>query len=86
MGDSLETIGSALATNRDDVAAVGVQLRLLSDEMQELQVRVEAEQATDSPGLSWLFFGFLAWQLLPITAAGIGGGWILRRARGASRR
>jgi hypothetical protein len=79
MGDNLDGIGSALSTNRGQIAAVGHELRLLADRLAELRGGVAAEQAGRGLPLSWLFYGFLAWQLLPIGAAAVVGPMLLRR-------
>jgi hypothetical protein len=81
MGDNLKGIGVALTTNQDQIADVGAELRLLADQLAGLRGGVAAEQAGSGPPLIWLFYGFLAWQLLPIGAAVIGGRMLLRRAR-----
>jgi hypothetical protein len=81
MGDTLEGIGSALTINQDDVARVGVELRTLAGELNLLRGRVASEQSGSRPPLSWLFYGFLAWQTLPIAAAAVGGLMALRRVR-----
>jgi hypothetical protein len=81
MGDNLEGIGQALTTNREDVASVGRELRTLADELQQLSGGVAAEQGGAHPPLSWLFYGFVIWQLLPIAAAAAGGYLILRSTR-----
>jgi hypothetical protein len=80
MGDNLEGIGEALTTNQDDVASVGRQLRSLADELNALRGAVAAEHSGARPPLSWLFYGFVAWQMLPIGAAAIGGLVALRRS------
>jgi hypothetical protein len=81
MGDSLESIGQALAANRDDVAEVGVEMQGLAEELRRLEGRITAEQRASDLPLSWLYYGFLLWQLLPIAAAAIGGGWLVRWSR-----
>jgi hypothetical protein len=81
MGDDLDGIGTALTTNREDVARVGLEMRALADEMATLRGGLVEEQASGGLPLSWLFYGFLLWQLLPVTAAAIGGTWLLRHTR-----
>ena len=81
LGDNLEGIGAALSANRTDIAAVGVEMRLLADQMEAFESRVAAERVTGGLPLSWLYYGFLLWQLLPITAAGVASAWIFRRTR-----
>jgi hypothetical protein len=78
MGDNLEGIGTALTTNQAQVAEVGMELRLFADQLGDLRGGVADEMAGASPPLSWLFYGFLAWQLLPIGAAAVGGRMLLR--------
>jgi len=80
LGDGMGGIGQALADNRADMADVGVQLHELASELDALRGHVAAERGGAAPPLSWLFYGFLAWQLLPILAAGIGGRLLLGRA------
>ena len=80
LGGSLRGIGQALTTNQADLAAVGVQLDRLAQELAHLRGGIGQEQARASPPLSWLFYGFLAWQLLPIMAAAMAGRWLLARA------
>ena len=84
MGDSLGGIGQALGTNQADLATVGVQLGRLADDLSALRGGIAREQAGASPPLSWLFYGFLVWQLLPITAAAIAGWLLLPRAGAAA--
>jgi hypothetical protein len=81
MGDNLEGIGTALTTNQDQIAAVGGELRLLADQLADLRSGMAAERAGARPPLSWLFYGFLAWQLLPIGAAAVGSRILLRQPR-----
>lgn len=83
MGDNLEGIGQALAANQADVEALAVELRALADELNELRDTVEREgdEGGTSPPLSWLLYGFAAWQLLAVAAAAVGGGILLRRTR-----
>lgn len=81
MGDTLEEIGGALTINRDDVALVGSELRTLANELNLLRGRVASEQSGSRPPLSWVFYGFVAWQTLPIAAATVGGLVALRRSR-----
>lgn len=80
MGANLEGIGEALTTNRGDIDRVGGELRTLANELQLLRGRVAIEQGGARPPLSWLFYGFVAWQTLPIGAAAVGGLVALRRA------
>ncbi|HEX6138976.1 MAG TPA: hypothetical protein VF013_00760 [Candidatus Limnocylindria bacterium] len=79
LGDSLEGIGQALDANRSDVAEVGLRMRDLADELAAFQGRVASERESAALPLSWLFYGFLAWQLLPILAAAVAGRWLLSR-------
>ncbi len=81
LGDNLEGIGAALSANRTDVAEVGVEMRHLADEMEAFEGRVAAERVTGGLPLSWLYYGFLLWQLLPIAAAGVASAWIFRHTR-----
>lgn len=81
LGDNLERIGAALSANRTDIAAVGVEMRVLADEMEAFEGRVAAERVTGGLPLSWLYYGFLLWQLLPIAAAGVASAWIFRHTR-----
>jgi hypothetical protein len=83
MADSLGGIGQALSTNKADVSAVGVQLDRLAQELDELRGGIGQERAGASPPLSWLFYGFLAWQLLPIAASAVAGRLLLARAGAA---
>ncbi len=80
LGGSLGGIGEALGTNQADLAAVGVQLHRLAQELGELRGGIGQEQAGASPPLSLLFYGFVAWQLLLIAGAAAGGRWLLVRA------
>lgn len=84
LGGSLGGIGQALGTNQTDLSAVGDQLDRLATELADLRGGIGREQAGASPPLSWLFYGFLAWQLLPIAAAAVGGRWLLARTRAAA--
>jgi hypothetical protein len=79
MGDNLEGIGAALTTNQDQIADVGAELRILADQLASLRGGVAAERAGAGLPLAWLFYGFIAWQLLPIGAAAIGGRMLLHR-------
>jgi hypothetical protein len=81
LGDNLDTIGQALDANRTDIAAVGVQMGILASELEELEGRIAAERGTGGLPLSWLYYGFLVWQLLPIAAAAIGSAWLFRHTR-----
>lgn len=81
MGDNLDGIGTALTTNQDQIAEVGTELRQLANQLGSLRGGVAAERSGTGPPLSWLFYGFLAWQLLPIGAAAIGGRMLLGRSR-----
>jgi hypothetical protein len=80
LDDSLGGIGQALGSNQADLATVRAQLDRLAHEMGDFRLGVAQEQGGASPPLSWLFYGFLAWQLLPIGAAAIGGRLLLARA------
>ncbi|MGH2455883.1 MAG: hypothetical protein ACRDHD_06460 [Candidatus Limnocylindria bacterium] len=79
MGDNLESIGEALIASRDDVARVGLRLRDLAERLTALQGRVASERSLAGLPLSWLFYGFLLWQLLPIAAAALAGIAMIRR-------
>jgi hypothetical protein len=81
MGDNLDGIGEALGGNRDDIARVGVRMRALADRLDELEGRVATEQLAGGIPLTWLYYGFLLWQLLPIAAAAVGAGWLFRHTR-----
>jgi hypothetical protein len=81
LGDNLEGIGAALSANRTDIATVGVEMRVLADEMEAFEGRVAAEPVAGGLPLSWLYYGFLLWQLLPIAAAGVASAWIFRHTR-----
>lgn len=81
LGDELEEMGAAAGVNRADVAEVGVEMRRLAQELERLEGRIGAEQHGRGVPLAFLYYGFLAWQLLPIVAAAIGGGWLLRWSR-----
>ena len=80
LGDSLEQIGQAMATSQGDVDEVGVELQGLTDQLTELAGSTEAELAGADPPLTWLFAGFLAWQVVQVVAAGLAGLLILRNA------
>ena len=81
MGENLESIGEALASNQGDVAALAVELRTLADELNQLRVEVDRESSEDgtAPPLSWLLYGFALWQLLAVASAAVAGGILLRR-------
>ncbi|HEX2289336.1 MAG TPA: hypothetical protein VHH53_03880, partial [Pseudonocardiaceae bacterium] len=78
LGDNLEEVGSALATNRDDLAAVSGEMRELAGSMEELGGRIGEERTSGDIPLTWLYYGFLVWQVLPIMAAAIGSAWLFR--------
>jgi hypothetical protein len=82
LGDNLEEVGSALTTNREDLAAVSAEMRELSDSMVELGGRVGQERTSGEIPLTWLYYGFLVWQILPIAAAAIGSAWLFRHIGG----
>ncbi|HEX6656375.1 MAG TPA: hypothetical protein VF153_09200 [Candidatus Limnocylindria bacterium] len=84
LGDSLGGIGQALSTNQSDLALVGVQLHRLAQDLGALRGGIRQEQSGTGLPLSWLFYGFLAWQLLPIAGAAVGGRWLLARTRAGS--
>lgn len=81
MGDNLEGIGQALTSNQEDVAALAVELRTMADELNDLREAVDREgsERGTAPPLSWLLYGFAAWQFLAVAAAAVAGGLILRR-------
>ena len=81
MGDNLDGIGEALSGNRDDIARVGVRMRTLADRLDQLEGRIGSERLAGGLPLSWLFYGFMLWQLLPIAAAGVGSAWLFRHTR-----
>lgn len=83
MGANLDAIGQALTTNQEDVASLAVELRSLADQLGKLRGAVDQEQAgsASAPPLRLLLFGFVAWQLLTVTAAGVGAWLVLRGAR-----
>jgi uncharacterized coiled-coil protein SlyX len=83
MGGNLEGIGQALTANQAEVAVLALELRTLADQLRELRDAVGREQSQHrtGPPLSWLLYGFVAWQLLAVAAAGVGG-WLLLRRRG----
>jgi hypothetical protein len=81
LGAELGGIGQALDVNRDDVGRVGNRMRALATELESLEGRIADERAGGGLSISWLFYGFLLWQLLPISAAGVGGAWLLRQPR-----
>jgi hypothetical protein len=81
LGDNLEEIGGALGANREDIGEVGMRMEALADELEELEGRIAAEQVEGGLPLSWLYYGFLLWQLLPIAAAAVGSAWIFRHTR-----
>ncbi|HEX6128595.1 MAG TPA: hypothetical protein VF071_06200 [Candidatus Limnocylindria bacterium] len=81
LGDNLEGIGEALDNNRADVAEVGTQMRILANRLETFEGRITAERLGGGVPLSWLFYGFLAWQVLPILAAAVGAAWIFRNTR-----
>ena len=81
LGDNLDGIGQALAANRSDIGEVGARMGVLADELEAFEGRVTAERVAGGLPLSWLYYGFLLWQLVPIAAAGIGSAWIFRHTR-----
>jgi hypothetical protein len=84
LGDSLGGIGQALGTNQADLTDIGIQLHRLATELANLRGGIGQEEAGASPPLSWLFYGFLAWQVLPILAAALAGRWLLARTGAAA--
>ncbi len=80
LGDNLDAIGAALTTNRDDIATVGTRMRELADSLTGLQGRIGQERTAGIP-LTWLYYGFLLWQVLPILAAAVGSTWLFRHTR-----
>ncbi len=81
LGDNMDAIGEALITNRDDIATVGARMRVLADSLVGLEGRIGEERTSPMIPLSWLYYGFLLWQLLPILAAALGSAWIFRHTR-----
>lgn len=81
LGDNLDAIGQALSSNRDDIAAVGVEMTNLAVQLEELDGRIAAERTSGGLPLSWLYFGFLIWQLLPISGAAVASAWLFRHTR-----
>lgn len=81
LGDNLDAIGQALSSNRDDIAAVGVEMTNLAVQLEELDGRIAAERTSGGLPLSWLYFGFLLWQLLPISGAAVASAWLFRHTR-----
>jgi hypothetical protein len=84
MGGNLDGIGEALGANQEDVASLGDELRELARQLDQLQVAVDGEvqrqEGGTAPPLGLLFYGFVAWQLLAVAAAGATGAVLLRRA------
>ncbi len=83
LGENMDAIGSALTTNRGDIAAVGARMRELADRLVALGGRIGEERATGVIPLTWLYYGFLLWQLLPILAAAVASRWLFRHTREA---
>lgn len=83
LGDNLDGMGQALTSNREDIRTVGAEMAVLADELAELEGRIGSERAAGPLPLSWLFYGFLLWQLLPIAAAAVGAAWLFRNSRQA---
>lgn len=81
LGGNLDGIGLALDANREDVAIVGDRMSELADELETLSDRVVDEELAGGIPLSWLYYGFLLWQLLPILAAATGAAWLFRHTR-----
>jgi hypothetical protein len=81
LGDNLDGIGSALGANREDVARVGQRMGELADELERFEGRLGEERLTGGIPLSWLYYGFLLWQVLPILAAAVGATWLFRHTR-----
>lgn len=81
LGDNMEAIGEALTTNREDIATVGARMRELADSLVGLEGRIGEERTTGIIPLTWLYYGFLLWQLLPILAAAVGSAWLFRHTR-----
>lgn len=84
LGASLGGIGQALSANQSDLGSVGAQLDRLAQELGALRGGIGQEQASASPPLSWLFYGFLAWQVLPMVAAAMAGRSLLARTGAAA--
>lgn len=81
LGDNLDAIGASLSGNRDDVARVGERMRELAGELGELEAGIADERLGGSIPLTWLYYGFLLWQVLPIVAAAVGALWLFRQDR-----
>jgi hypothetical protein len=81
LGDNLEGIGEALDGNREDIARVGVRMRTLADRLETFEARIGSERLAGGLPLSWLYYGFLGWQVLPILAAAVGATWLFRHTR-----
>jgi hypothetical protein len=81
LGDSLDGIGEALGGNRADIARLGTRMRTLAERLETLEERLASGRTGGGIPLSWLFYGFLLWQVLPILAAGIGAAWLFRYTR-----
>ena len=80
LGDNMDAIGLALTTNRDDIAAVGARMRDLADSLVGLEGRIGEQRTAGVIPLTWLYYGFLAWQVLPILAAAAGSRWLFSHA------
>jgi hypothetical protein len=56
-------------------------MRTLANRLETFERRISAERLGGGIPLSWLFYGFLAWQVLPILAAAVGATWLFRHTR-----
>jgi hypothetical protein len=81
LGGNLDGIGQALDANREDVSEVGDRMTDLADELEAFSGRIVDEELAGGIPLSWLYYGFLLWQLLPILAAVAGAAWLFRHTR-----
>jgi hypothetical protein len=81
LGGDLDEVGAALGTNRGDIDLVGRRARVLADELELLNGRLAGQAEAGTFPLTALFYGFLAWQLLPALASAAAGVWLLRGRR-----
>lgn len=81
LGGNLDGIGQALDANREDLSEVGARMTDLADELETFSGRIVDEELAGGIPLSWLYYGFLLWQLLPILAAVAAATWLFRHTR-----